>query len=58
MSENFGTLLPYAEAVGAAELGAAHRFAVAFLHARHEQIEDRSTRASCATATATCGRTT
>ena len=44
VSENFGTLLPYAEAVGARELAAAHRFAVAFLHARHDQLEDRGTR--------------
>ncbi|HET8822716.1 MAG TPA: AAA family ATPase [Thermoleophilaceae bacterium] len=44
VSENFGTLLPYADAVGARELAAAHRFAVAFLHARHEQLEDRATR--------------
>jgi hypothetical protein len=44
VSENFGTLLPYAEAVGARELAAAHRFAVAFLHARHDQLEDRVTR--------------
>jgi len=44
VSENFGTLLPYADALGARELAAAHRFAVAFLHARHEQLEDRATR--------------
>jgi len=44
VSENFGTLLPYGDAVGARELAAAHRFAVAFLHARHEQLEDRVTR--------------
>lgn len=44
VSENFGTLLPYADALGAAELVAAHRFAVTFLHARHEQFEDRATR--------------
>ena len=44
VSENFGTLLPYAEALGAGELAAAHRFAVAFLHARHELLEDRVTR--------------
>ena len=44
VSENFGTLLPYAEAVGTRELAAAHRFAVAFLHARHEELEDRVTR--------------
>ena len=44
VSENFGTLLPYADALGARELAAAHRFGVAFLHARHEQIEDRATR--------------
>ena len=44
VSENFGTLLPYADALGAGELAAAHRFAVAFLHARHEQLEDRATR--------------
>lgn len=44
VSENFGTLLPYAEALGARELAAAHRFAVAFLHARHDQLEDRGTR--------------
>jgi aminoglycoside phosphotransferase family enzyme/predicted kinase len=43
VSENFGTLLPYAEAVGARALAAAHRFAVAFLHARHDQLEDRVT---------------
>jgi predicted kinase len=44
VSENFGTLLPYAEAVGPRELEAAHRFAVAFLHARHQLMEDRVTR--------------
>jgi len=44
VSENFGTLLPYADALGSKELAAAHRFAVAFLHARHEQLEDRATR--------------
>ena len=44
VSENFGTLLPYADALGPRELAAAHRFAVAFLHARHEQLEDRTTR--------------
>jgi uncharacterized protein len=44
VSENFGTLLPYAAAVGARELAAAHRFAVAFLQARHELLEDRLTR--------------
>ena len=44
VSENFGTLLPYADALGARELAAAHRFAVAFLHAHHEQLEDRATR--------------
>ena len=44
VSENFGTLLPYSDALGAGELAAAHRFAVAFLHARHEQLEDRATR--------------
>jgi aminoglycoside phosphotransferase family enzyme/predicted kinase len=44
VSENFGTLLPYADALGPRELAAAHRFAVAFLHARHEQLEDRATR--------------
>ena len=44
VSENFGTLLPYAEALGARELAAAHRFAVAFLHARHDQLEARATR--------------
>jgi aminoglycoside phosphotransferase family enzyme/predicted kinase len=44
VSENFGTLLPYAESLGARELAAAHRFAAAFLHARHEQLEDRGTR--------------
>ena len=44
VSENFGTLLPYAEAVGARALAAAHRFAVAFLHAHHGRLEDRVTR--------------
>jgi hypothetical protein len=44
VSENFGTLLPFAEAVGPRELEAAHGFAVAFLHARHELLEDRVTR--------------
>ena len=44
VSENFGTLLPYADAVGPVELASAHRFALAFLHARHEELEDRSTR--------------
>jgi uncharacterized protein len=44
VSENFGTMLPYAEALGARRLAAAHRFAVAFLHARHDQLEDRGTR--------------
>jgi aminoglycoside phosphotransferase family enzyme/predicted kinase len=46
VSENFGTLLPYAEALGPLELFAAHRFASAFLHARHEQLEARSTAGS------------
>jgi uncharacterized protein len=44
VSENFGTLLAYSDALGGRELAAAHRFAVAFLHARHEQLEDRATR--------------
>jgi hypothetical protein len=44
VSENFGTLLPYADALDSRKLAAAHRFAVAFLHARHEQLEDRATR--------------
>ena len=44
VGENFGTLLPYADVVGAGELAAAHRFAMAFLHARHELLEDRVTR--------------
>ena len=44
VSENFGTLLPYADALGARELASAHRFAVAFLHEHHEKLEDRSTR--------------
>lgn len=43
VSENFGTLLPFADALGSRALAAAHRFAVAFLHARHEQVEARST---------------
>jgi aminoglycoside phosphotransferase family enzyme/predicted kinase len=43
VAENFATLLPFAELFGAGGLGAAHRFAVAFLHARHEQLDARST---------------
>jgi uncharacterized protein len=43
VSENFGTLLPYAEPLGLRELAAAHRFAVTFLHAAHERLEARST---------------
>jgi uncharacterized protein len=43
VSENFGTLLPYAEALGPRELVAAHRFAITFLHAAHERLEARST---------------
>jgi uncharacterized protein len=43
VTENFGTLLPYADALGPSALASAHRFAVAFLHAWHDQIESRST---------------
>lgn len=41
VSENFGTLLPYAPLPGERDLAAAHRFAVAFLHARRGLLEER-----------------
>lgn len=44
VGENFSTLLPYAPLLGEAELGAAHRFAVAFLHERRGLLEQRVAR--------------
>jgi hypothetical protein len=41
VSENFGTLLPYAPLLGERDLAAAHRFGVAFLHARRGLLEER-----------------
>jgi aminoglycoside phosphotransferase family enzyme/predicted kinase len=42
VGENFSTLLPYAPLIGRRALGAAHRFAVAFLHAHGALLERRT----------------
>jgi uncharacterized protein len=42
VSENFTTLLGYADQIGDPRLAAAHRFAVAFLHGRHAQLAARA----------------
>jgi uncharacterized protein len=42
VSENFSTLLPYAPLLGRRTLGAAHRFAVAFLHTHGGLLERRT----------------
>jgi aminoglycoside phosphotransferase family enzyme/predicted kinase len=42
VSENFSTLLPYAPLLGRRALGAAHRFAVAFIHAHDGLLERRT----------------
>lgn len=42
VGENFVTLLPHAETLGALGLAAGHRFASAFLHARRSLIEERA----------------
>lgn len=42
VSENFSSLLPYAPLLGRRALGAAHRFAVAFLHAHGDLLEQRT----------------
>ena len=42
VSENFSTLIPYEHVLGRATLAGAHRFAVAFLHAHSDLIEQRT----------------
>jgi aminoglycoside phosphotransferase family enzyme/predicted kinase len=42
VSENFTTLLAFAGDIGDPRLAAAHRFAVAFLHGRHDQLAARA----------------
>jgi aminoglycoside phosphotransferase family enzyme/predicted kinase len=42
VGENFSTLLPYAPLLGRRALGAAHRFAVAFLHGNGGLLERRT----------------
>jgi aminoglycoside phosphotransferase family enzyme/predicted kinase len=42
VSENFTTLLAFADAIGDPRLAAAHRFAVAFLHGHHAELAARS----------------
>jgi aminoglycoside phosphotransferase family enzyme/predicted kinase len=44
VSENFTTLLAFASEIGDPRLAAAHRFAVAFLHGRHDQLRARAAR--------------
>jgi aminoglycoside phosphotransferase family enzyme/predicted kinase len=44
VGENFSTLLPYAPLIGTRALGAAHRFAVTFLHAHGALLERRTER--------------
>jgi aminoglycoside phosphotransferase family enzyme/predicted kinase len=41
VSENFTTLLAFADEIGDPRLAAAHRFAVAFLHGRHDELAAR-----------------
>jgi uncharacterized protein len=42
VSENFTTLLGFADEIGDPRLAAAHRFAVAFLHGHHAELAARS----------------
>jgi hypothetical protein len=42
VSENFTTLLGFAGEIGDPRLAAAHRFAVAFLHGRHDELAARA----------------
>jgi aminoglycoside phosphotransferase family enzyme/predicted kinase len=42
VSENFTTLLAFADEIGDPRLAAAHRFAVAFLHGRHDDLAARA----------------
>jgi uncharacterized protein len=42
VSENFSTLIQYEHVLGRATLAGAHRFAVAFLHAHSDLLEQRS----------------
>jgi aminoglycoside phosphotransferase family enzyme/predicted kinase len=46
VSENFTTLLAFAEEIGDLRLAAAHRFAIAFLHGRHGELAERE-RSGC-----------
>lgn len=46
VTENFATMLRFAPDLGELELAAAHRFAVAFVHARRESIDARSSSGS------------
>ncbi len=41
VSENFTTLLGFADEIGDPRLAAAHRFAIAFLHGRHDDLAAR-----------------
>ena len=42
VSENFTTLLAFADEIGDPRLAAAHRFAMAFLHGRHAELAARA----------------
>jgi len=42
VSENFTTLLAFADEIGDPRLAAAHRFAVAFLHGQHDELAARA----------------
>ena len=42
VSENFTTLLAFADEIGNPRLAAAHRFAMAFLHGRHAELAARA----------------
>jgi uncharacterized protein len=44
VSENFTTLMAFADEIGDPRLAAAHRFAVAFLHGRHAELATRAER--------------
>ena len=42
VADNLATLVDHAEVVGTSRLAAAHRFAIAFVHGRREQLEARA----------------
>jgi hypothetical protein len=44
VSENFTTLMAFADEIGDPRLAAGHRFAVAFLHGRHAELAERVAR--------------